>query len=121
MPKLRVHNLTMSLDGYVAGPGQSLDNPLGVDGERLHEWMFATRPARQLGGLDGGEKGLDDDFVARGEVGVGAGIMGRNMFGPIRGPWENEQWTGWWGDNPPRTTSRCSCSPITRVRPSRWR
>ena len=101
MPKLRVHNLTMSLDGYVAGPGQSLDNPLGVDGEGLHEWMFATRTARQLGGQDGGEEGLDDDFVARGEAGVGAGIMGRNMFGPIRGRWENEQWTGWWGDNPP--------------------
>jgi dihydrofolate reductase len=101
MSKLRVHNLTMSLDGYVAGPGQSLDNPLGVGGERLHEWMFATRIAHQLAGLDGGEEGLDDDFVARGQVGVGAAIMGRNMFGPIRGPWENEQWTGWWGDNPP--------------------
>ena len=101
MPKLRVHCLTMSLDGYVAGPDQSLDNPLGVGGGRLHEWMFATRTARHTFGLDGGQVGLDDDFVASGDVGVGAAIMGRNMFGPIRGSWGDGQWNGWWGDNPP--------------------
>jgi dihydrofolate reductase len=101
MPKLRVHSLTMSLDGYVAGPDQSLDNPLGVGGGRLHEWMFATRTARHALGLDGGGRGIDDDFVAQGDVGVGAAIMGRNMFGPIRGSWGEGQWKGWWGDNPP--------------------
>lgn len=104
MPKLRVHSITMSLDGYVAGPGQSRDNPLGVGGERLHEWMLATRTARHIMGMDGGETGLDDDFVARGEAGIGAAIMGRNMFGPIRGPWGGEQWNGWWGDDPPYHT-----------------
>lgn len=101
MPKLRVHNLAISLDGYAAGPNQSIDNPLGVGGSRLHEWVFATRTGRQMLGMDGGSEGLDDEFVARGDVGVGATIMGRNMFGPIRGEWGDSDWTGWWGDNPP--------------------
>jgi len=101
MPKLRVHNLTISLDGYAAGPNQSLDNPLGVGGPGLHEWAFATRTGRQMHGMDGGDEGLDDDLVAQGDVGIGATIMGRNMFGPIRGPWGSDQWTGWRGDNPP--------------------
>ncbi|MEA2827212.1 MAG: hypothetical protein QOG43_1651 [Actinomycetota bacterium] len=101
MSKVRVHNLAMSLDGYVAGPDQSADNPLGVGGKRLHEWVFATRAGRQMFGLEGGDEGVDDDFIARGDVGVGATIMGRNMFGPIRGPWEDSDWTGWWGDEPP--------------------
>jgi dihydrofolate reductase len=101
MPKLRVHNLAISLDGYAAGPNQSLDNPLGVGGPGLHEWAFATRTGRQMHGMDGGDEGLDDEFVAQGDVGIGATIMGRNMFGPIRGPWGSDQWTGWWGDNPP--------------------
>jgi dihydrofolate reductase len=101
MPKLRVHNLAISLDGYVAGPNLSIDNPLGVGGLGLHEWAFATRTFRQMQGMDGGEEGLDDQFVAQGDVGIGATIMGRNMFGPIRGPWGGDQWTGWWGDNPP--------------------
>lgn len=101
MSKLRVHNFAISLDGYAAGPDQSLDHPLGVGGERLHSWAFATRTARQTHGMDGGDEGLDDDFFARGEAGLGATIMGRNMFGPIRGPWDSEQWTGWWGENPP--------------------
>ncbi|HLQ55464.1 MAG TPA: dihydrofolate reductase family protein [Streptosporangiaceae bacterium] len=105
MPKLRVHSLTMSLDGYVAGPAQSLENPLGVGGGQLHEWMFATRTARRAFGQEGGGEGLDDDFVAQGEAGVGAAIMGRNMFGPIRGPWGGEQWNGWWGDDPPYHTA----------------
>jgi dihydrofolate reductase len=101
MPKLRVHNFSMSLDGYGAGPEQSLDNPLGVGGSRLHEWAFATRTAREQFGMDGGEVGLDDDVVARGDAGIGATIMGRNMFGPVRGAWGGDEWTGWWGDNPP--------------------
>jgi dihydrofolate reductase len=101
MPKVRVHNLAMSLDGYVAGPNQSLDDPLGVGGTGLHEWVFATRSGRQMIGEDGGDKGLDDDFIARGTAGIGATIMGRNMFGPVRGSWGDDAWTGWWGENPP--------------------
>ena len=101
MPKLRVHNFAISLDGYAAGPGQSLDNPLGVGGARLHEWAFATRAFRRIHGDEGGEEGLDDDFVAQGDAGIGATIMGRNMFGPIRGSWGDEEWRGWWGDEPP--------------------
>jgi dihydrofolate reductase len=101
MPKLRVHNFSVSLDGYASGPDQSLDNPLGVGGTRLHEWAFATRSGRQSHGMDGGAEGVDDEFVARGDDGIGATIMGRNMFGPIRGPWGSEPWTGWWGDDPP--------------------
>jgi dihydrofolate reductase len=101
MPKLRVHNISISLDGYAAGPGQSLQNPLGVGGERLHEWAFATRSFGRIHGTPGEGEGLDDQFITRGDAGVGATIMGRNMFGPIRGPWGNEQWTGWWGDDPP--------------------
>ena len=102
MPNLRVHNLAVSLDGYMAGPDQSLDNPLGVGGTRLHEWVFETRGGRQMMGEEGGgTEGIDNDFWARGDVGIGATIMGRNMFGPIRGPWGDEQWTGWWGEEPP--------------------
>jgi dihydrofolate reductase len=101
MPKLRVHNFAISLDGYGAGPDQSIDNPLGVGGEGLHEWVFETRTGRRMIGEDGGAAGLDDDFLARGDAGIGATIMGRNMFGPIRGPWTSDEWTGWWGDNPP--------------------
>jgi dihydrofolate reductase len=101
MPKLRVTNFSISLDGYGAGPDQSIDNGLGIGGERLHEWAIATRSWRRPHGMDGGDTGIDDDFWARGQAGVGATIMGRNMFGPIRGPWGDERWTGWWGDDPP--------------------
>ncbi|HEY3240216.1 MAG TPA: dihydrofolate reductase family protein [Acidimicrobiia bacterium] len=101
MPNVRVHNFAMSVDGYAAGPSQSLDNPLGVGGTRLHEWAFATRSGRQMHGMDGGDEGVDDDFIARGDAGIGATIMGRNMFGPIRGSWGGDEWTGWWGDSPP--------------------
>jgi len=101
MPKLRVHNFAMSLDGYVAGPDQSLDDPLGVGGERLHEWMFATSAGRKMLGQAGGTKGIDSDFIVAGDAGIGATIMGRNMFGPIRGPWADGEWKGWWGPNPP--------------------
>jgi dihydrofolate reductase len=101
MPKLRVHNFSISLDGYGAGPAQGLDNPLGVGGEQLHEWAFATRTGRQMIGQDGGDTGLDDQVWTEGDVGIGATIMGRNMFGPIRGEWGEQEWTGWWGENPP--------------------
>jgi dihydrofolate reductase len=101
MPKVRVSNFSISLDGYGAGPDQSIDNPLGVGGERLHEWAVATRSWRRVHGMEGGDTGIDDDYMARGQAGFGATIMGRNMFGPIRGPWGDEHWTGWWGDDPP--------------------
>ena len=101
MPKLRVHNVSVSLDGYAAGPNQTRAEPLGEGGERLHEWAFASRAWNQMHGLDGGEASADDRFVDAGDAGIGATIMGRNMFGPIRGPWGDEQWTGWWGEDPP--------------------
>lgn len=100
MPKLRVHNLAISLDGSAAGPNQGLDNPLGIGGMKLHDWAFAARSWRQPHGMDGGEGGLDDQFIARGDIGIGATIVGRNMFGPIRGQWTDEDWKGWWGDDP---------------------
>ncbi|MDQ4091529.1 MAG: dihydrofolate reductase family protein [Actinomycetota bacterium] len=101
MARLRVHNVAVSLDGYAAGPDQSIDDPLGVGGTRLHDWAFATRAFRRIHGMEGGDEGIDDDFIARGDDGIGATIMGRNMFGPVRGPWADEQWKGWWGDEPP--------------------
>jgi dihydrofolate reductase len=101
MSKLRVSSFSVSLDGYGAGPDQSLDNPLGVGGMALHEWAFATRTFRAMFGQDGGDTGIDDDFAARGFANVGAWILGRNMFGPVRGAWPDETWKGWWGDNPP--------------------
>ena len=101
MAKVRVHNLAMSLDGYVAGPDQRVAHPLGVNGELLHEWMFRTRTWRQVVGEDGGETGIDDEFMAHGIENIGATIMGRNMFGPIRGSWGDTDWRGWWGDEPP--------------------
>jgi dihydrofolate reductase len=101
MPKLRAHNLAISLDGYLAGPDQRLENPLGVGGRRLHDWVFATRTWNARNGDVGGETGVDDDFIARGDEGIGATIIGRNMFGPVRGPWGDREWRGWWGDNPP--------------------
>jgi dihydrofolate reductase len=101
MPKLRVHSFALSLDGYAAGPDQSLDHPIGVGGRALHEWVFATRSFRQAFGGEKGDEGIDDVFAAQGNAGIGATIMGRNMFGPVRGPWDDEQWKGWWGENPP--------------------
>lgn len=101
MSKLRVHNFAISLDGYGAGPNQDRVNPLGVGGESLHDWFVATRTFRQMAGKDGGAIGIDDDFAARAFKNVGAVILGRNMFGPIRGPWPDDSWKGWWGDNPP--------------------
>jgi dihydrofolate reductase len=101
MRKLRVHNFSISIDGYGAGPEQDVDNPLGVGGLSLHEWVFATRAWHKRQNTEGGEEGLDDRFIEAGDVGIGATIMGRNMFGPIRGSWSDANWTGWWGDNPP--------------------
>jgi dihydrofolate reductase len=99
--RLRVHNLAVSLDGYAAGPDQSRDDPLGIGGEQLHEWMFETATWHRMTGQEGGTTGVDDEFLARGVDGIGATIMGRNMFGPIRGPWTEPAWTGWWGPEPP--------------------
>jgi dihydrofolate reductase len=101
MSKLRIHNFAVSFDGYGAGPDQSIDAPLGIGGKGLHQWAFAALAWREMQGLEGGEAGIDSDFVARGDAGIGATIMGRNMFGPFRGPWGDEQWRGWWGDEPP--------------------
>jgi dihydrofolate reductase len=101
MPKLRVHGFSISLDGYGAGPNQDVNNPLGVGGGALHEWAFATRTFREMFGAEGGSSGTDDEFAARGFRNIGAWIVGRNMFGPVRGPWLDENWKGWWGDNPP--------------------
>jgi dihydrofolate reductase len=104
MSKLRVQSFSISLDGYGAGPAQSLDEPLGKGGESLHEWMFTTRTFQQLYGEGEGTTGIDDDFAARGFENLGAWILGRNMFGPVRGDWPDENWKGWWGDNPPYHT-----------------
>jgi dihydrofolate reductase len=101
MAKLRVHNMCMSVDGYVAGRDQSLDVPLGAGGERLHEWLFETRDGRAMVGQTGGTEGVDNDFFLAGVRDIGATIMGRNMFGPVRGEWGDSDWQGWWGDNPP--------------------
>lgn len=101
MPTLRVHDFSISLDGYGAGPEQSADEPLGIGGEALHEWVVGTRAWRAMHGMDGGDEGIDNDVTAAGQVGVGATIMGRNMFGPIRGEWPDDSWRGWWGDEPP--------------------
>jgi dihydrofolate reductase len=100
MSKLRVDCFAVSIDGFSAGPGQDIDNPVGIGGIPLVRWIFATRIHRELQGQDGGETGLENDIVAQGFVGVGAWIAGRNMFGPIRGPWLDDEWKGWWGDTP---------------------
>jgi dihydrofolate reductase len=101
MTKLRVHSFSISLDGFGAGPKQDVDNPLGVGGVALHEWAFATRTFQQMFGNAGGSTGVDDDFATRGFSNIGAWIIGRNMFGPIRGEWPDDNWKGWWGENPP--------------------
>jgi len=102
MTRVRVESFSVSLDGFAAGPHQSIDNPLGVGGTELHEWAFPTRTfQKEVVGADGGSTGLDNDFAVRGFKNIGAWILGRNMFGPVRGPWPDESWKGWWGDNPP--------------------
>lgn len=101
MSKLRVNAFTLSLDGFGAGPDQDLQNPLGVGGEDLHKWMTGTRTFHEMVGKDGGSTDVDDRFTVRSFDNVGAWILGRNMFGPIRGAWPDGNWKGWWGNNPP--------------------
>ena len=101
MTKVRVAGFSVSLDGFGAGTDQSLENPLGRRGLELHEWFFGTRTFRAMRGEDGGSDGINEAYARRSMDGFGAFILGRNMFGPIRGPWPGEGWKGWWGDNPP--------------------
>jgi dihydrofolate reductase len=104
MSKVRVQSFAVSLDGYGAGPNQSLEHPLGVNGPDLMEWFFHTRIWRGMQGESGGETGIDNGLAERGMSGIGAWILGRNMFGPIRGAWPDESWRGWWGEEPPYHT-----------------
>ena len=101
MSNLRVHSFSISIDGYGAGPNQDLQHPLGVGGPELFDWFVHTRTWQHMQGNQGGETGSDDDSAARGFANIGAWILGRNMFGPVRGPWTDESWKGWWGDEPP--------------------
>jgi len=104
MSKLRALSFSISLDGYGAGPSQSLENPLGLRGHELFNWFFPTRTWKAMQGEQGGETGTDDDLAAKGFENIGAWILGRNMFGPVRGPWPDETWKGWWGEEPPYHT-----------------
>ena len=104
MSKLRVQSFAISIDGYGAGPGQDLEHPLGVGGPELMEWLFRTHWWQRMHGQDGGESGVDNRMADEGFTGVGAWILGRNMFGPVRGPWPDDSWKGWWGDEPPYHT-----------------
>ena len=104
MPELCVRSFAISIDGYGAGPGQDLQNPLGVRGLELMEWFFQTRAWRSMHREPGGETGVDNAMAEQGFQGIGAWILGRNMFGPVRGPWPDESWKGWWGDEPPYHT-----------------
>lgn len=101
MSKLKVQAFSLSIDGYGAGPNQSLQNPLGEGGTTLHQWFFHTRTFAKMTGSEGGATDVDDDFAQRSFANIGAWILGRNMFGPLRGPWPDDTWKGWWGDNPP--------------------
>ncbi len=100
MSQARIHNFSVSLDGFGTGDGQSLESPFGHAGTRLHEWFFPTRTFQQMHGEGHGSTGLDDAFASQWEPGIGAEIMGRNKFGPQRGPWADDGWKGWWGDDP---------------------
>lgn len=101
MSKVIVAGFSLSVDGYGAGPDQRLDDPLGKRGEELHTWHIATKTFQTMIGTEGGTEGIDNDYSARSMTGFGAFILGRNMFGPIRGDWPDDAWKGWWGDNPP--------------------
>ena len=101
MSRLRVGSFSISIDGYGAGPNQDLQNPLGVGGPELFDWFFHTRTWQRMHGNEDGETGTDNDIAAKGLSGLGAWILGRNMFGPVRGPWPDDTWKGWWGDEPP--------------------
>jgi len=102
--KLRVQSFAISIDGFGEGPGQDLEHPLGVRGPELMEWFVPTRMWRRMQGNDDGETGVDNETAEQGFAGIGAWILGRNMFGPVRGPWPDESWKGWWGDEPPYHT-----------------
>jgi len=104
MSQVRVHSFSISIDGYGAGPDQDLENPIGVGGLKVFEWFFPTRTWQRMHGGEDGETGVDDDVAARGFENIGSYILGRNMFGPVRGPWPDESWKGWWGDEPPYHT-----------------
>lgn len=104
MPKLCVRSFTVSIDGYGAGPNQSLDQPLGIRGPELMEWFFHTRMWKHMQGADDGETGIDNSIAEQAFANIGAWIIGRNMFGPVRGPWPDESWRGWWGEEPPYHT-----------------
>ncbi len=104
MSKIRVLSFGVSTDGFGAGPNQDLKNPLGVNGPELMEWFFHTRAWRKMQGQDGGETGVDNGIAEKAFDGIGAWILGRNMFGPVRGPWPDDSWKGWWGDEPPYHT-----------------
>jgi len=104
MSKLRVQSFAVSIDGYGAGPNQNLQNPLGVGGPEIMEWVFHSRFWRRMHGQDGGETGVDNRMAEQGFDGIGAWILGRNMFGPVRGPWPDNDWKGWWGEEPPYHT-----------------
>lgn len=101
MGKIKVAAFSVSLDGFGAGPDQRREEPLGTRGEELHEWIFPTNTFKKMGGIEGGTEGTDNDFAQKSMEHIGAWIMGRNMFGPIRGPWPNDDWKGWWGEKPP--------------------
>lgn len=101
---VKVAAFSISLDGFGAGPGQNLENPLGVGGHQVHNWFFPTKVFCKMVGKDGGTEGIDNQYGERSFENVGANILGRNMFGPLRGPWTDESWRGWWGDNPPYHT-----------------
>lgn len=101
MSKVKVAAFSVSLDGFGAGPNQSRENPLGERGEELHEWIIPTKMFQKMMRKEGGTEGVDNDFAGKSMENIGAWIMGRNMFGPIRGPWLNDEWKGWWGDEPP--------------------
>ena len=101
MSKVRVQAFSVSIDGFAAGPDQSLHNPMGVGGMALHEWVFGTRMFKKMIGEPGGSDGVDNAFAERGFGNVGSWILGRNMFGPSRGAWRDDGWKGWWGDEPP--------------------
>src|SRR3954462_7816217 len=122
MSKLRVCSFSISQDGYGAGPDQSLDHPLGVGGKALHEWAFTTRTFRQMFGQEGGSTGIDDQFAARGFENIKAWILGRNMFGPVRGPWADDEWKGWWGRQPTLSLLRFRphASPGRAARHAGW-
>jgi dihydrofolate reductase len=102
--RLRVHTFSVSIDGFGAGPNQDLQHPLGVGGPELFDWFFHTRTFQRMHGSGEGEAGVDDELAAQGFENIGAWILGRNMFGPVRGPWPDESWRGWWGEEPPYHT-----------------